>query len=101
MISKYLRNQVAVEMLDEVPASSEFGLRIVETARTRLKNAGILQGPEGRLAALPGALLARYPTCGLKSMGRQSPREAYRCIAAGRQPRVAAMASACGVSAWP
>lgn len=43
MISDYLRNQVKAGLLDEVPASRDLGLRILETARTRLKDAGIVQ----------------------------------------------------------
>jgi hypothetical protein len=43
MTSEYLRNQVKVGLLDEVPASRELGLRILETARSRLKDAGIVQ----------------------------------------------------------
>jgi hypothetical protein len=43
MTSEYLRNQIKVGLLDEVPASRELGLRLLETARTRLKDAGIVQ----------------------------------------------------------
>jgi hypothetical protein len=43
MTLEYLRNQVKAGLLDEVPASREFGVRLLETARTRLKDAGIVQ----------------------------------------------------------
>ncbi len=43
MTSEYLRNQVKAGLLDEVPASRDLGLRILQTARTRLKDAGIVQ----------------------------------------------------------
>lgn len=43
MTSQHLRNQVRIGLLDEVPASRELGLRLLETARTRLKDAGVTQ----------------------------------------------------------
>lgn len=43
MTSEYLQNQVKAGLLDPVPASRDLGLRILETARTRLKDAGIAE----------------------------------------------------------
>ena len=43
MTLEYLRNQAKAGLLDEVPASRELGLRMLQTARTRLKDAGIAQ----------------------------------------------------------
>lgn len=43
MTSENLRNLVRIGQLDEVPASRDLGIRLLETARTRLKDAGIVQ----------------------------------------------------------
>lgn len=43
MTLEFLRNQAKAGLLDEVPASRELGLRMLQTARTRLKDAGIAQ----------------------------------------------------------
>lgn len=43
MTSEYLRNQAKAGLLDEVTASKESGLRILQAARTRLKDACIVQ----------------------------------------------------------